>query len=203
MNKLIIRDVEKLWNKYECLLGYLESDNITKLLDMHGQRIAECSYSQKTSEVFCGIGGILEYSLELAKTAKIISSSLNYNVNPKLILKVALLSEIGRIGTPACDRFVMSNSDWHKEKLGQYYDWNESCEKYNIYHMTIFYLQSFGIGLTWEETQAILLLEGISSDISRFYGEYKSQLCLIMQISKELVIKKQKEIINGTHCVPF
>ena len=74
MNELIIRDVEKLWNKYEGLLGYLKSDNITKLLDMHGQRIAECSYSQKTSEVFCGIGGILEYSLELAKTAKIITT---------------------------------------------------------------------------------------------------------------------------------
>jgi hypothetical protein len=203
MNKLPERDIENLWKKYENLLGFLEEEGVNNLLEENGQRIIECSYSQRTTEVFCGIGGLVEYSLELAKTSKELSKSLNYCVEPKQIIKIALLSEIGRIGTLHCDRFKISDSEWHKEKLGQYYDWNESCEKYNIYHMTLFYLQRYNIFLTWEEMQAILLLEGITSETSKFYSEYKSQLTLLMQISKEVVIKKQKEIINGTHKVPF
>ena len=59
MNKLIERDVESLWKKYNKLLAVLQSEGVDKLLEEQGQRIIECSYSQKTSEPYCGIGGLV------------------------------------------------------------------------------------------------------------------------------------------------
>ena len=57
------RDFENLWAKYEGLLNSLKDENISKLLEEHGQRIIMTSFSQREKEPFCGIGGIVDYSL--------------------------------------------------------------------------------------------------------------------------------------------
>ena len=64
------RDVETLWNKYVNLLNKLEDENVSNLVSSWDQRIVMSSFSQREKEPFCGIGGIVEYSLELAKGSK-------------------------------------------------------------------------------------------------------------------------------------
>ena len=203
MNKLIERDVESLWKKYNKLLAVLQSEGVDKLLEEQGQRIIECSYSQKTSEPYCGIGGLVAYSLDLAKNAKKLSQALNYEISSYSIIRCSLLSEIGRIGTQYTNRFKLSDSDWHKEKLGLYFDWNENCENYNIYHMSLWYIQRYGIDLSWHEWQTIVLMSGSNSEDSKFYGMHKSKLSMILSMSKELVLKNEKDTIDGVDAVPF
>ena len=203
MNKLIERDIESLWNKYEKLLSILDDEGVNKLIEDHGQRIIECSYSQKISEPYCGIGGLVAYSLDLAKNAKVLSQTLKYDISAHAIIKCALLSEVGRIGTEHLGRFILSNSDWHKEKLGQYFDWNESCPKYNVYHMSLWYIQKYKISLSWDEWQTIMLMTSQSSEDSKFYGNHKSNLSLLLSISKDIVLKKEKDVIDGVDRIPF
>lgn len=198
-----LRDVETLWSKYENLLKNLNSEGVDKLVEDLGQRILTTSYSQKESEPFCGIGGLIEYSLELAKRANTLSSSMNFNVSKATIIKCALLSGVGRIGNEKYDRFVEQDSDWHKEKLGQYYKWNEDCPKYKTQDMTLWYLQRYNIPLTWEEWNTISLISDPSTDNTSFYSDNKSHLCLTFLMSHEVTIQTEKEKLAGTHVEPF
>ena len=197
------RNIEELWKNYEKLLSRLCDENINNLVNSLGQRIAECSISLKKSEPFCGYGGLLEYSLELAKTARAIASALNYNVPIASIIKVSLLSGIGYIGSNNEERLKQCNSEWHKEKLGQLFDWNENCRRYAINHMSLYYINNYKISLTWEEFITINFLNSSNEEDSKFYGFEKPELSTLLLISKEAVLKKEKDIIDGVFTLPF
>ncbi len=197
------RNIEELWNKYENLLKRLSDDRINKLLDDLGQRIAECSINQRKDEPYCGYGGLLAYSLELAKNARAIASALNYDTYPASIIKVSLLSGLGYIGTLHANRFIECKSNWHIEKLGQYFDWNPECVRYSINHMTLFYINHYKIQLSWEEWITMTLLHANSDNDLKFYDFHKPRLATLMLISKEATIKKEKDLIDGTFSIPF
>lgn len=197
------RDVETLWNKYSNLLSSLKSENVDNLINSWDQRIITGTYSQREKEPFCGIGGLVEYALDLAKKSNEISKALNYNINKASIVKCSLLSIIGKVGNLTQNRFVDCTSEWHQNKLGQYYDWNEECDKYQTTDMTLFILQRFNIDLSWEEWQAISLLKDNTSEDNKFYSDYKTHLTMVLQMAHEAVIKEEKLIIKGIHTVPF
>ncbi len=197
------RNVENLWSKYEGLLDKLQDENIRRLLDEQGQRIIMGTYSQRDKEQFCGIGGLVEYALELAKTSSAISKALNYDVNKASIIKCSLLSILGRVGTLVIDRFVDTTSEWHKEKLGQYFDWNESCPKYQVNDMTLFWLQHFKIDLSWDEWNALSLFRDNYSEINKFYGSHKSRLATVLCLANEAILKDELDKISGIYTVPF
>ena len=197
------RDVESLWKKYSNLLKGLENENVDNLINSWDQRIVMSSFSQREKEPFCGIGGLVEYSLELAKASNNISKALNYDINKSSIIKCALLSVLGRVGTLTEDRYIECQSDWHKEKLGQYYDWNEACPKYQVNDMTLFILQSFKVYLNWDEWQAISLIKDMTSEDNKFYNMHKSRLALVLQLAHESVMKDEKDKIDGVYTSPF
>ena len=197
------RDVEALWNRYNNLLKKLNDENVDNLVNKWDQRIIMSSFSQREKEPFCGIGGLVEYSLELAKASNNILKALNYDTNTKSIIKCTLLSILGRVGNEVQDRYVECQSEWHKEKLGQYYDWNESCPKYQVNDMTLFILQRHNINLSWEEWEALSLLKDMSSEDNKFYSAHKSRLSLVLQMAHESVMKDERDKILGIYKVPF
>ena len=197
------RDVETLWNKYSNLLSKLNDENVDNIINKWDQRIIMASYSQREKDPFCGIGGLVEYSLELAKASNNILKALNYDTNPMSIIKCSLLSILGRVGNETQDRYIECESEWHKEKLGQYYDWNEKCPKYQVNDMTLYLLQRYNINLTWEEWEALTLLKDMTSEDNKFYSVHKSRLSLVMQMAHESVLKDERDKILGVYKVPF
>lgn len=197
------RDVETLWEKYNNLLKSLKDENVDNLVDTWDQRILMSSFSLKEKEPFCGIGGIVEYALELAKAANNISKALNYDTNKQSIIKCSLLSVLGRVGNEQENRFKECTSQWHQEKLGQYFDWNDSCPKYQVNDMTLYLLQKHNIYLSWDEWQAISLLKDMTSEDTKFYNMHKSRLTLVLQLAHEAVMKDEKDKIDGAYITPF
>lgn len=203
MNKLTQRDIETLWNFYENTTTKINDVNLTRLIEKFGQRLAEQSYSQRTNEPFCGIGGLLEYSLELAKTAKKINESLGCEIDSKKLMKLCFISQLGRIGTNEQSRFNETDSDWHKDKLGQYYDWNKFCPKFKVSDMTLFLLQDNGILLEWEEWITIKLLDDFKNDDKQFYFSDKSKITTIVLMAHDFVIDKENKRIREEYYMPF
>ncbi len=197
------RDVETLWEKYSNLLKRLENQNVDNLIDSMDQRILMSSFSQREKEPFCGIGGNVEYALELAKKASALNKALNYDLNKASIIKCSLLSILGRVGTLTRNRYIDTTSEWHKEKLGQYFDWNEDCPKYQINDMTLFILQNYNVHLNWDEWNAISLIKDMTSEDNKFYNMHKSRLALVLQLAHETVMKDEKDKIAGEYTVPF
>ena len=203
MEALKQRNIEKLWTNYTKLASFLKDENFEKLIEEQGQRIIECSYSQRVKEPFCGIGGLVEYSLELLKTAKTLNEALGYQVSPNSLIKASFISDIGRIGTLQEERFVICTSDWHKEKLGQFYDWNENCEKYVVQDMSLWYAQKYQIDLSWNEWQSVLLSKDFANDENRFYSDHRCRLSIILNMAKQAVLKNEKDTIDGVYTLPF
>jgi len=197
------RNIEEIWGKYENFLKQFNNENINRMLEDKGQRIITTSMTQRDKEPFCGIGGIVDYSLELARAANKLNKVYEFNISNASIIKCALLSVIGRIGTLDVDRLVNKDSDWHKEKLGQYYEWNEKCPKYRTQDMTLWYIQHYNIPLTWEEWSAIKLVSESNTEITSFYSQDRSNIMLIMQMAHDVVIKIEKDKISGFYVTPF
>ncbi len=197
------RDIENLWGKYEKFVKMTDNENFISFVDNFGQRIVECSFSQRDKEPFCGVAGLVEYSLELLKNAKNIATAIGYEFTTQSLVKTCFLTELGRIGTFHEDRLVVCTSDWHKEKLGQYYDWNEECEKYNIQDMSLFHAQRERINLSWEEWQAIHLSRDFTSDENRFYSGHRNRLSIIINLAKQVTLKNEFDKIKGIYTVPF
>ena len=203
MNKLQQRDIESLWALYENIVSKFEDEKFSNLIEKFGQRFVEQSYSQRTSEPFCGIGGLLEYSLELAKTAKKINESLGCEIDNKKLMKLCFVSQFGRIGTSEQSRFIETTSDWHKEKLGQYYDWNKFCSKFKVSDMTLFLLQQNDIILDWNEWLSIKLLDDIKGDDKQFYFGEKTKIMTIVLMAHDFVIDKENKRLRAEDYMPF
>ena len=197
------RDVVSLWQKYENLVKITRDEGFINLVEQQGQRILECSYSQRESEPFCGIGGLVEYSLELLKICKNLNETLKYDISPQSMVKVCLLTDIGRIGDLHNDRFIVCESEWHKEKLGQYFDWNEACPKFNIQDMSLWLSQFYNVKLNWEEWQSILLSKDFTSEEVKFYSSYRERLAILINLSKQVVLKNENDKIKGCYTIPF
>ena len=126
------------------------------------------------------------------KHALFLNKSQNLKVPVTSILKVGLFHDLGKVGDLEHDLFVEQDSEWHREKLGQMYKYNECLEKMSVSHRTLFLLQHFGVSLTQEEWVAVQLAQGSHFEENRFYVGSEPTLALILQQAKQMVHHKDK-----------
>jgi len=65
--------------------------------------------------------------------------------------------------------FIEQKSDWHRDKLGQLYDWNSKCPKMSAQHRTLNLLQYFGVKLEYDEMLGIICSGGMHLEENKFY----------------------------------
>ena len=109
------------------------------------------------------------------------------------ILKTGLLHNIGKIGDLSTPMFIEQDSDWHREKLGQIYKFNEELKRASFTHLSLFILQSFNITLTKDEWIAIQVSSGPQLEENKFYAGHESSLAILLQSAKRFVIHKDSE----------
>ena len=187
MTKISIEAIEENWKKYEKILGRLSDDSITSLIESLGERLAICPIGRSKSEPGSYPGRLVEHNLKVASTMRKLNESLGFNLPMQSILKVSLLHDIGRVGDENLDLLVEQDSDWHREKLGQNYKFNEDLPKMSISHRTLYLLQASGVQLTREEWIAIQISGGSHFEENRFYVGSEPSLAILLQKSKSLV----------------
>ncbi|HIB01804.1 MAG TPA: hypothetical protein EYO31_08085 [Phycisphaerales bacterium] len=114
-------------------------------------------------------GALIEFSLAVATTAKALSSHFG---DTRSLVKVSLLHELGKLGDlrKGADLLIPQESDWHREKLGQMYKYNDACSKMNVAHRTLWMLSHLGFELTREEWMAINVSQGLHLQENQFYA---------------------------------
>ena len=157
------------YDKYCEILGKVSSPaSVEKLNTTFGERLALAPRGL-TEEDGGAAGELVGFSLRVASVAKTLSSSFGHT---KSLVKVALLHELGKLGGPSSeeDLFISQDSDWHRDKLGQMYKYNENCPKMNTAHRTLWILSHLGFDLTREEWVAINVSQGMHLPENQFYG---------------------------------
>ena len=184
----IADNLEKDWKKYTQLCGKFEDDNLNKMLDELGERIILCPASNRKSGGFCSPGGLVSHSLDTASKALKMSSSIELSISKSSILKVCLLHDLGKIGDLENDLMIEETSDWHIEKLGQIYKYNENIQKMTTSHRTLFLLQHYGVSLDNDEWIAIATSQGSHLDENKFYEFSNNPLSTLIQSAKKMSI---------------
>lgn len=152
--------------KYADVLNKVVDTPTKGLIDTLGERLLMTP--RGLTEEAGGIpGGLLEFSLSVASAAKSMSATYG---DTKSLVKVSLLHELGKVGDLDNDLYLIQESDWHREKLGHVYKYNEECAKMNIAHRTLWLLSHFGIELTREEWVAIDVSQGMHLPENQFYA---------------------------------
>lgn len=167
-----MKNTEQLVSQFEKYCDVLSkvvgSESASRLCDELGERLLMCP--RGLSEKDGGSpGDLITFSLAVAAQAKKLSSTYG---NTKSLVKVSLLHELGRLGgvNEGEDLYVVQESEWHREKLGQTYKYNEDCPKMNISHRTLWMLSYYDIELSREEWVAINVAQGMHLPENQFYA---------------------------------
>jgi len=159
----------KQYKKYcEVLKKVISEDAVTSLTEAVGERLVVCPRGT-TLDDGGAPGALIDFSLKVATTAKAMSKHFG---DTKSLVKVSLLHELGKLGDleEGKDLFVPQESEWHQEKLGQMFKYNEACPKMNVAHRTLWILSSLDISLTREEWMAINVSQGLHLQENQFYA---------------------------------
>ncbi len=179
--------MEANWNTYQKLLLKSCGDSVLKMVEVLGERIIMCPNNMKTEYGGAYPGGMLEHALSVTMKMRKLSQALEWNLDQVSIIKVGLLHDLGKVGDIDSSLYLEQDSEWHREKLGQMYKFNEKTSKMSVSHRTLYLLQCFGISLTSEEWIAIQLAAGFHFEENRFYVGSEPTLALLLQQSKAIV----------------
>jgi len=182
--------IESNWKMFDKLCRRLSDHNLNALLDQLGERIILCPASTRLDQYSATPGGLVEHALDVASSMRKINEAHNLGLTTSSILKVGLIHDLGKVGDLESDLFIQQDSEWHREKLGQMYKYNESIQKMSTSHRTLFLLQHFNVELTCDEWIAIQLSQGSHFEENRFYVGNEPTLALALQQAKSLVIHR-------------
>mgnify|MGYP003115916784 CR=1 FL=1 len=176
--------IQSNWTTLEKLLSRLQDQSIATMLEALGERLAMAPASHKKDLPGCFPGGLVQHALDVTISMKNMNESLGFEIPINSILKVGLLHEIGKVGDLENDLFVEQDSDWHREKLGQMYKFNERLDKMSTSHRTLYLLQNFGVNLTSDEWIAIQVAQGFHFEENRFYAGHEPKLAALIHMAK-------------------
>ena len=184
--------VKSNWETYEKLCRRLSDNHLDKLLDDLGDRLVMCPSAPREDQGGAFPGGMVQHVLAVTACMRTINQSHKFDIPVTSILKVGLLHDLGKVGGLSEDLFVDQDSDWHREKLGQLYKYNEELSKMSISHRTLYLLQHFGVQLSKDEWIAIQLAGGSHFEENRFYVGHEPSLALLLQQAKQAVVHRSK-----------
>lgn len=192
-------EAQKAFDNYNKLLNIANSfsdPSIVKLLEDQAERISLASYNMKESDPYCGPGTLVCFIMDYMRKLKQVRDNFHSYIDTELALKCALLSDIGRIGLENEDRIIPQDSDWHREKLGQLYKWNDNCEKIHVPHASLLWINKYKISLSYESLLAILLTQDYTSEEAKFYNGSEPELALCLRTARNIVMTDAKREIN-------
>lgn len=158
-----------------------------ELMEFLGVDFVKAPATTKTSSYNAFEGGLIDHILKVAKYAIVINESLPEGVQVKKdsLLKVCLLHQIGK-----AKLFVANSSQWHKDNLGQMYNFNEALVAMKVGERSVYYATQHGVSFTESEYQAILNYDKEYTDKQAMW--HSEPLSVILRTAQDLAILEDK-----------
>ena len=173
---------------FESLCNMIEDENINTMLGVIEGRVVSCPASSKLDQYGAYPGGLVEHAITVTNYLSKLNKLYSLNMPKSSILKVGLFHDLGKIGNLEVDLFIEQDSQWHIDKLGQMYKFNEKIQKMSTSHRTLFLLQYFNIRISEDEWIAIQVAQGSHFEENRFYVGAEPSLAMLLQQAKAAVL---------------
>ena len=182
-------DTDRLLDQFESytkiLKKYFPDKGMDRFLEDFGTRLATCPRaleSNKGGEY----GDLVKYQMKIAVRAKEISKITQEECDSRSAVRVALVHELGKLGDEENELFVSQESQWHRDKLGQNFKYNEMCNKMTVAHRTLYLLQKYEIQLSQDEWITVMTCQGAHFPENAFYANSTSPLSGVINFAKTL-----------------
>jgi hypothetical protein len=167
-------NAEKIQSNFDLFYKLSQKDEARSelysfFIETLGDRLALCPYSGREEYGWAQPGGLIEYSLSVLNGLRRENDAHGLGLSVSSMITASLFHAIGKAGDLEDDLFVPEDSQWHQEKLGQFYKYNEKIGKMTVEHRSVWLLNQIGARLSREEYLAILLSAGALSEESKFY----------------------------------
>jgi hypothetical protein len=131
-------------------------------------------------------GGLVDHILRVMKFAYNINNALlpKQQVSMKSLIKVVYLHQIGK-----ANLYIENPSQWHKDKLGKMFEFNEAISSMRVGERSVFYALSSGVSLNDDEYIAILNHEKTDDAMAEWHN---SDIGEILKASVKLAIMEEK-----------
>lgn len=171
MNEQVIADN---YSRFMEIIG--KDDRAEKLEKMYSDfknELAEAPASARRHYHNAFVGGYLDHVLRVhdiaiqqAKLYKEQGGELNFTAQE--LIFAAIHHDLGKLGEPGEPYYLPEDSDWHREKLGRMFKFNE-IQYMSVTDRALYLLQSYGIEITRNEWIAIKVSDGMYDESNAAY----------------------------------
>ena len=153
---------------------------LSKMIAFLGDRYALCPASANVEYYSAFPGGLIYHTLHLLQWVGRFANLMAPNVYQKnTLLKISILSEIGKVGDLNDDYFIPTTTKWQKDK-GFMYEINPKVSYMRMNQRCLYLAKEFNIPLSSEEYVSILLSDKLNDD-NESYRYKEPDLALILQ----------------------
>ncbi len=169
------------FEKFESLCKRLgdRSENVLKMVEHLGERLALCPASARIEHHSCFPGGLVDHSLRVLTTAGKLAKAHGCDFPLESLIISCLFHDLGKVGDENEDYYVVQKSDWHRDK-GMLYDYNDKISYMSVPHRSVYLMQRFDIKLSSEEYLAILLNDGQYVEANKPYAMREPLLSMVV-----------------------
>lgn len=169
------------FEKFEALCKRLgdRSENVLKMVEHLGERLALCPASARVEHHSCFPGGLVDHSLRVLTNAGRLAKAHGCDFPLESLIISCLFHDLGKVGDENEDYYVVQKSDWHRDK-GMLYDYNDKISYMSVPHRSVYLLQKFEVKLSQEEYLAILLNDGQYIEANKPYAMREPLLSMVV-----------------------
>ena len=201
----------QLNENYEYFLELLKEkftgERLEGLLKMYGEdqlgiQLCTAPASGKAEFHYAFPGGYLLHILNVEKASRgvekvftAMGGEKDYTEEERIF--AALHHDLGKLGDTEFGAYYTPQTDeWRQKKLGEIYGHSKVSPPWDVTDRTLYILQSYGIKLTWKETLAIKLSDGMSPDKNgpyfRSLDGLKTNLCNVIHWADWMSCRAEK-----------
>lgn len=185
--ELFKSQVSKLGSKGGDILDYVSNN---------AERVMLAPASTKRDFTCCHPGGLVEHSLRvLQNTAKLRQVyNLSDSVPTQSVILCSLLHDLGKVGTESKEYYVDNTSDWHRDKLGIYYNVADRFQHIPVSQLSLHIISQNKVEIDIDEWYAISMIgnKGTKEDLPTM-GEPWISVILAQAVKAACVMGKGKE----------
>ncbi|MAH44596.1 hypothetical protein CMI37_02145 [Candidatus Pacearchaeota archaeon] len=143
-----------------------QKENIKKLFDHFEDRMIDAPASSRPQYHNCFLGGLLDHSVRVVQTALDIyeqfkSMDVKVTASKQEVILAAMFHDLGKIGDLDNPYYIIQTDEWRRNKLREWYTFNNKLEPMSVTDRSLWLLQYFNIELKPEVWKAIKLSDGL------------------------------------------
>ena len=191
-------DSQKVFQEYVDLVKSMDdkySVPLLKMMEDLGERLFFAPASNNLKYHNCFRGGLVEHSLRVYKNLrKAMNAHMPHEDYQDSIKLVALFHDLGKVGSFDEDYFIPQTNEWRRENLGEYYTHNDKLLFMDTAHRSLRWLSHYGVPMTDEEYQAILIHDGQYIEANKRYAHKECMFALLLHQADMLACKQEHEM---------